>query len=165
MQWKYCTFLSILLSMKLELLGARSYTLKKIYCTQYQSALWSLYGSVQHTLKLTHCGIVAPYSHIDLGQHRLRQWLAAWRHQAITWTNVDQWGSVAFNWDQFHSKCLRYQSCVTGLKHMFLNLQAHLPGTNELIKKSVCQPHPCNLCIPKTVKYSAFINTIWATFY
>ena len=32
---------------------------------------------------LTHCGV------INLGQHWFRWWLAAWRHQAITWTNVD----------------------------------------------------------------------------
>ena len=30
-----------------------------------------------------------------------------WRHKTITFT-CHQWGSVAFNWDQFHSKCSRY---------------------------------------------------------
>ena len=30
---------------------------------------------------LTHWGLVTPYGIGDLGQH--------WRHQAITWTNVD----------------------------------------------------------------------------
>ena len=39
--------------------------------------------------QLTHWGLVAPYGDIDLGQHWFRQWLVAWRHQAITWTNVD----------------------------------------------------------------------------
>ena len=38
---------------------------------------------------LTHCGLVTPYGDIDLGQHSSRQWLVAWQHQAITWTNVD----------------------------------------------------------------------------
>ena len=38
---------------------------------------------------LTHWGLVTPYGDVDLGQHWLRQWLVAWRHQAITWTNVD----------------------------------------------------------------------------
>ena len=38
---------------------------------------------------LTHCGLVTPYGDRDLGQLWLRQWLVAWRHQAITWTNVD----------------------------------------------------------------------------
>ena len=40
---------------------------------------------------LTHCGLMSmmPYGDIELGQHWLRQWLVAWWHQAITWTNVD----------------------------------------------------------------------------
>ena len=38
---------------------------------------------------LTHWGLVTPFGDIDLGQHWLRQWLAAWWHQAITWTNAD----------------------------------------------------------------------------
>ena len=29
------------------------------------------------------------YGDTDLGQHWLRQWLVAWRHQAITWTSFD----------------------------------------------------------------------------
>ena len=32
---------------------------------------------------------MTPYGDSDLGQHWLGQWLDAWRHQAITWTNVD----------------------------------------------------------------------------
>ena len=42
---------------------------------------------------LTQCGLVTPYGDRDVGQLWLRQWLVAWRHQAITWTNVD-WSSV-----------------------------------------------------------------------
>ena len=38
---------------------------------------------------LTHCGLVTPYGNRDLGQHWLRWWFVAWRHQAITRTNVD----------------------------------------------------------------------------
>ena len=30
-----------------------------------------------------------PCGNWDLGQHWLRLWLVAWRHQAITWTNVE----------------------------------------------------------------------------
>ena len=29
------------------------------------------------------------YGYIDLGQRWLWQWIVDWRHQAITWTNVD----------------------------------------------------------------------------
>ena len=38
---------------------------------------------------LTHCDLVMPNGDIELGQHWLRYWLVAWRHQAITWTKVD----------------------------------------------------------------------------
>ena len=38
---------------------------------------------------LTKCGLVMPYDDKALGQHWFRWWLLAWRHQDITWTNVD----------------------------------------------------------------------------
>ena len=38
---------------------------------------------------LTHCGLVTPYGARYLSRHWFRWWLDAWRHQAITWTNVD----------------------------------------------------------------------------
>ena len=38
---------------------------------------------------LTHYGRMTSYDDIDLRKRWLRQWLVAWRHQAITWTNVD----------------------------------------------------------------------------
>ena len=34
-------------------------------------------------------GLNTPYGDMNLGQHWSRYWLAAWRHQVITWTNVD----------------------------------------------------------------------------
>ena len=40
-------------------------------------------------LILTHWGLVTPFGDIELGHHWLRQRLVAWRHQAITWTNID----------------------------------------------------------------------------
>ena len=40
-------------------------------------------------MKLTHYSVVTPYVDINIGQHWLRWWLLAWRHQAITWINVD----------------------------------------------------------------------------
>ena len=42
---------------------------------------------VSNRIAVIHCGQVMPYSNIDRGQHWLRQWLVAWWHQAITWTN------------------------------------------------------------------------------
>ena len=38
---------------------------------------------------LTYWGLVTPFGDIDLGQHWLREWLVTWRHQDITWSNVD----------------------------------------------------------------------------
>ena len=48
-----------------------------------------LYPPWVNVNKLTHWGLVTSYGIGDLGQHWFRQWLVAWRHQAITWTNVD----------------------------------------------------------------------------
>ena len=52
---------------------------------QQMKFVWSYFSVIM----LTHCGLVTPYGDRDLGQHWLRQWLVAWLHQAITWTNVD----------------------------------------------------------------------------
>ena len=39
---------------------------------------------------LTHYGLVMIYhGDMNLEQHRLRRWLVAWKHQAITRTNID----------------------------------------------------------------------------
>ena len=53
--------------------------------------------------------VVTPYGDRDLGQNELRPWVVLLRHQSITRASVDsEWSSVAFTWDQFHSKCLSY---------------------------------------------------------
>ena len=44
----------------------------------------------------------------DPGQHWFRQWLIAWWHQAIAWTNVDL--SSARFWGHYHKKIWRYHS-------------------------------------------------------
>ena len=46
-------------------------------------------NKLRAVISLSHCGLVTPYGDMELGRHWLRQWLVAWRHQAITWTNVD----------------------------------------------------------------------------
>ena len=48
--------------------------------------MWIFQGLMSY---LTHCGLMTPYGDRDVGLHWLRKWLVAWRHQAITWTNVD----------------------------------------------------------------------------
>ena len=50
---------------------------------------WRSTGFVMSQGKLTHGGLVMPQGDIDPGQHCLGQWFVAWRHQTITWINVD----------------------------------------------------------------------------
>ena len=83
---------------------------------------------------LTHCGLVTPFGDIDLGQHWLRQWLGAWRHQAITWTNVAL-SSVRFSGIHLRaisSEIPQLPFTKVSLKITFLKLNWNLPGANEL---------------------------------
>ena len=53
-------------------------------------------------------------------------WLVVWQHQAITWTNIDQWPArsfVIYPGTQGTSPCYEFES---------LKLQMRLPGVNEL---------------------------------
>ena len=73
------------------------------------SAWWMKMAWAFAKFMLTHCSLVTTYDHKDLGGHWLMQWLGAWRHQAITWTNADyhQWHS----WRRHYlNKIWRYQS-------------------------------------------------------
>ena len=72
---------------------------------------------------LTHCGPVTPYG--DIGQHWLRQWLVAWWHQAITWTNIDH-ESVLWLSHESNFLCNRCSEIT------LLKLLPHLQGSNEL---------------------------------
>ena len=72
------------------------------------------------------------HGNIDLGQHWLR--FVAWRHQAITWTNVDFWlgrfsgiplGAIS----HWVTKLLYY---IMSLKIILLEILPHIPGANEL---------------------------------
>ena len=98
--------------------------------------IWIIHGSSAGMLrmKLTHCGLVTPYDDIDLGQHWLRLWLGAWRHQAITWTSVDL-SSVKSS--DIHLNTIAQeipQPPITkiSLKMTCLRFHLNLPGANEL---------------------------------
>ena len=57
-----------------------------------ESKLTKIHNTIsfhQATIQLTYCGLATPLGDICLGQYCLRQWLVAWWHQAIAWTNVD----------------------------------------------------------------------------
>ena len=51
--------------------------------------LMDLASNSQNGMTHTIHGLVTPYGDRDMGQHWVRQWIAAWRHQTITRTNVD----------------------------------------------------------------------------
>ena len=78
---------------------------------------------------LTHWGLVMPYGDIDLGQHWLRWWLLAWRHQSITWTilTYHKYGPVTLIWGQFHKRYLSHWPPKSAWKFTL-----NLPGANEL---------------------------------
>ena len=86
---------------------------------------------------LTHCGLVTRYGDIHLGQH----WrLEAWRHQAITWTNVKFSSRVHLTifWRQMH---ITTQPPITKIRLWTdLRFDSNLPGTIEF--------KPCYLPIP-----------------
>ena len=55
----------------------------------------------------------------DIDKHWLRLWLAAWRHQAITWSNTDLSSKV-------------FCSILVNWEIMLLELLPHPPGASEL---------------------------------
>ena len=83
---------------------------------------------------LTHWGLVTPYGGRDLVQHWLRQWLVAWRHQAITWTNVDLSSvrSIDIHLRAILQKIPQPPIIKISLKIIFLKFVSNLPGANEL---------------------------------
>ena len=89
---------------------------------------------------LTHCGLMTPFGDRDQGQHSLRQWLVAWRHQAITWTDVD-WSSVKSS--DIHIRANPQEMpqppiSTIRLKFVYLKFHSNIPGANELIYGGTC---------------------------
>ena len=82
---------------------------------------------------LTHCGLVAPHDDMDLSQHWLRQWLAAWLHQAITWTNIDfsPLGSNNIHLWTISPEIPQPTLTKITFKTIYLQFHSHLPGANE----------------------------------
>ena len=61
---------------------------------------------------LTRCGLVKPYGDINLRQHRIGEWLVAYRHQGITWNYVDLLSvrSCHMIWGKFNKRYLSHKS-------------------------------------------------------
>ena len=103
-----------------------------VMCSKMTNSNLQLHLSTAY--ELTHCGLVTPYGGRDLGQHWLRQWLVAWRHQANTWTNVD-WSSVKSS--DIHIRAISQampQPSITKicLKITYSKFHLNFPGANKL---------------------------------
>ena len=59
---------------------------------------------------LIHCSLVTLYGNIDLCQNWLGQWLLSDSPKPLPepMLTSNQWGSLAFTWEQFHSECPSY---------------------------------------------------------
>ena len=82
---------------------------------------------------LTHHGLVKPHGNIDRGQHWLRQWLVAWWHQAITWTNVDLSSKLLWGTDLrtmpmnlIRNMCLETRLTAPSLRDQWVNTHINL---------------------------------------
>ena len=66
----------------------------------------------------THRGPVAPYGDKGLDRHLFRYLLVAWRHQAISCTNVDLFTSEVLwhSYERFHKKMFRVSIFDISLK-------------------------------------------------
>ena len=113
---------------------------------------------------LTHCGLVTPYDDRDLCQHWLKYWLVAWRHQAITWTNVD-WSLVESS--DIHIRAISQemsQPSITNinLKIICLKFHSNIPGTNKLIvsqrKVITTEWMPTVLCLKGIVPWLPMVG-------
>ena len=98
---------------------------------------------IETTSVLTNGGLVIPYGDKYQGQHWFRWWLVAWRHQAITWTNVDL-SSVRFS--GIHLRAISQeipQPSITKihLKITYSKFHSNFPGANELSNGSLVLPY------------------------
>ena len=87
---------------------------------------------------LTHCGVLTPCGDTNLCQPWPRQWLVAWRHQAITWPNVD-WPSVrscGINLTTISQEMLIISILDNISKITNSGSQPHVLGANELKRLS-----------------------------
>ena len=103
---------------------------------QYMSHVYVLHGtSIDQTL--THVGLVTTYNNRDLGPHWLRKWLAAWRHQAITWTNA---GLSSVNFSDDYLRVISQEiPHINHLKITYLKFHLSLPATSELMSIMLVQ--------------------------
>ena len=119
---------------------------------------------------LTHWGLVTAYGDNDLGEHWLRYWLVAWRHQAITWTNVDLssvWSS-GIHLRSISSEIPQPPFTKVSLKITYLKLNWNLPGANELrqhphIETSPWCPSAKVINVDQTLTHRGWVTHIYVS--
>ena len=118
---------------------------------------------LQDRTALTRCGLVTPYGNIDQCQHWFRQWLVAWQHQAITWTNVDISKYSVSNFTRNANNSIHTMCSDIAL----LKLLPHNLGANELtciclglhLANMLCYMQHC--VILNCVIYMLFCTVAW----
>ena len=89
------------------------------------------------SFQLTQCGLMTPYGGRDPFQHWFRYWLVAWRHLAITWTNVDL---PSLRSGDVHVRAISLETSQPSftkicLKIISLRFYWNFPGANELTER------------------------------
>ena len=102
---------------------------------------------------LTLCGLLMSYGDLDLVQHWLRWWFAAWWHQTMIWTDVylKYRCSVVYTWEKFHRD--RCPNSKVHVAHMGPTWVLSAPGRPHVgpmnlairvvILVVLCETHPC----------------------
>ena len=93
---------------------------------------------------LTYCGLMISYDIINTGQHWLRSRFAAWRHQAITWTNDHLSSNVLCG---IYVRQMSQAVLMNLIRDMYskitlVKLLRHLPGANELTVSDLDNARP-----------------------
>ena len=119
---------------------------------------------VDHTcMRRFYCVLVTPYGEIHLGQHWFRQWLVAWRHQAIAWTNVDL--SLVRSSDNHLraiSQEISHPSVIKiSLKITCLKFHSDLPVANEINGSSFIHVIVCRLSAAKSLHGPMLTYSWW----
>ena len=80
---------------------------------------------------------VTPYDGINLGQHWFRQGFVAWRHQVITWTNIDLPSMQSCGINLMAIPPAMFKISINKWRLIIKHLipQVHFPEANELTER------------------------------
>ena len=96
---------------------------------------------------LTHCSLPTSYNDLDEGQHWFRQWLVAWWHQDIAWTNVDlsSVGSSDILLRTISQEIPQPSITKTSMKIAYLKFHSDHSEANELMRFQMLPTHNIHL--------------------